>query len=98
VCASLSGTAPGTPLAPGYVMPLNFDSLTWTLISLVNTPVLANGFGTLPANGRAVATFNVPPGLAAPLAGYTIHFAATGVDPSFQFRFVTNARGLGILP
>ena len=96
VCGTLSGTSPGTPLAPGLVLPLNVDGLTLALIQLVNTPLLARGAGALDLGGQATATFAVPPGLLGWLNGRTIHWAAAGVDTTW--RFVSNARGLQIVP
>jgi hypothetical protein len=97
VAATLSGTSPGIQLAPGLVLPIVYDGLTAGMLQLANTPILQNGIGTLDANGRAIATFAVPPGLLSFLSGRTIHWAAAGADAS-GFRLATNATPLLILP
>ncbi|MEY3160995.1 MAG: hypothetical protein RIT25_986, partial [Planctomycetota bacterium] len=46
---------------------------------LANDPTgtfLQNGLGTLDANGRAVASFQAPPGLLAPLIGGSVTWSA----------------------
>jgi hypothetical protein len=98
VCGTLSGTTPGTQLAPGYLLPLNFDALTMGLIQAVNSPLLGNGLGVVGLSGSSTATFAVPPGLLSMLNGRTIHWAAIGADASVRWQFTTNARGLLITP
>lgn len=97
VLGSLSGTSPGTPVASGITLPLNWDGLTTGLLDAINTPLLVNGFAALDANGTGSATFQLPPGIA-PLAGKTIHWAALGATTSSQWLFVTNASALALLP
>ena len=50
---------------------VNYTDLTYTA---ANTAILAKFSGTLDANGRATASFNVPSGLP-PLVGLTLHHA-----------------------
>jgi hypothetical protein len=92
-----SGTAPGTPIAPGLVLPLNFDPILQFTFDNVNTPLLTNTLGTLDANGRATATLNFPPTvIAGALQG---HFAAAILDiPTASVWSVTNAVPLTINP
>ena len=97
VLGTLSGTSPGTQVAPGLTLPLNWDGLTTGLLDAVNTPLLVNGFGSLDQNGTAQAKFNLPPGLGL-LSGKTIHWSALGATPASQFLFVTNASALVLLP
>ncbi|MGE3174915.1 MAG: DUF1028 domain-containing protein [Planctomycetota bacterium] len=57
--ASLSGTAPGVQLAPGIVLPLQPDTLTFALLdSAPSNPVL---LGPLDAQGRRQVSLQVPP-------------------------------------
>jgi hypothetical protein len=60
-----SGTAPGTPLAPGVTVPLNGDILTTLGLESVNGPVFQQFLGTLDATGIGRATFAWPAGLGA---------------------------------
>ncbi len=74
--AGISGSSPGFLWQPGYPVPLNID---WVTTGLANDPTgtfLQNGLGTLDANGRAVATFQAPPGLLAPLVGGSVTWSA----------------------
>ncbi len=98
VLGGLSGSSPGTPLGGGLQLPLNFDGLTGALLTLVNTPVLQNGLGTLDANGRAAATFAVPPMVLGGIAWQRITWAAVGIDGYGQLVFVTNPMNLVIVP
>ena len=94
VTGSLSGSAPGTVLAPGLVLPLNIDGLTLGLIQAVNTPLLQNGLVTLDSQGRATSVFSVPPGVLRALTGQTITWAGLAVDVAGEVALVTNASPL----
>lgn len=78
VVATSMGTDVGFPhpFHPALTVPLNFDPL-WTDLSVAwnNSPVWGNTFGVLDANGRATASFTMPPGNAGFL-GTTVHHAA----------------------
>ena len=70
--ASFSGSAPGTPLPGGPVLPLNFDALTY--LSANPSAAAFQGFsGALDADGAAAAQLTVPP--VPLLAGRTVSFA-----------------------
>jgi len=97
VLGTLSGTSPGTTLAPGLVLPLRWDGLTDGLLSAINTSLFTNAFASLDAAGSGAATLNLPPGLGF-LQGKTIHFAGIGATPAGQIAFVTNAVPLALLP
>ncbi len=97
VCGSLSGSSPGTPLAPGFTLPLNVDAITQGLLGAVNTPLLLNGFANLSPAGTGLAEFQMIPGITV-LSGKTLHFAAIGANASAQYLFTTNAKGLALLP
>lgn len=76
ILAGISGSSPGFVWQPGYPVPLNID---WVTTGLANDPTgtfLQNGLGTLDANGRAVATFQAPAGLLAPLIGGSVTWSA----------------------
>jgi len=53
-------------------------------------PPLTDGFGTLDGNGRATATFTLPPGLGA-LLGLDVHHAFAVLDPAGEVLFTSNA-------
>ncbi len=95
---ALAGSVPGTPIAPGFVLPLNVDGLTWALVAAANTPLFANSIGVLDASGGAVATLNLAPGLATALVGRVIHVAAAATQSASGVVFVTNAAAFLILP
>ncbi|MBZ0152316.1 MAG: hypothetical protein K8J09_12375 [Planctomycetes bacterium] len=80
VVASGSGTRPGflSPLGP-QTIPLNLDGWTSLSLQLANTAVYSNTLGLLDANGRANASFSLPPGVAG-LAGTTLHHAVVVLD------------------
>jgi len=62
VLGSATGTYPGFPLPGGYVeMPLVWDSLTDTVLALLNISVFLDFLGQLDGSGRAVATIDAPP-------------------------------------
>lgn len=91
--ASASGTAPGTPLAPGVTLPLNLDPITDLVVANFNTPLFVNFLGTLNTKGAAVATLNVPP---IPLGGpLGLDFAGVLLNP---VDFATNAVHVTLLP
>lgn len=91
-----SGTQPGIPLAPGLVLPLNFDPLTQLGLDGFNGPVFGSFLGLLDAQGRAQATFTLPPLAGVPL-GQT-HFAAVLLGNVQLFTAVSNPIGLQLLP
>ena len=95
---TLSGTAPGLPVAPGYTLPLNYDHLVLLLLNSANTPLFSNSVGFLDAGGGTLAAFHASPGLLNGLAGQTLHFAGFALDAGFQFVFTTNAVGVAINP
>ena len=75
VLTGLTGTYPGFPLK-GVHVPLNFDVVTTTAFSLINTPVMQNFLGTLDGNGQATAVFSAF-GLPSPAAiGLALYFDA----------------------
>jgi hypothetical protein len=78
ILGSISGHQPGIPLAPGVVLPLNIDE--YFLISLTPNILVVPSVGMLDAQGRAAATFTLPPGLAP--AGTIINHAALVLDAS----------------
>ncbi|MCU0862187.1 MAG: M64 family metallo-endopeptidase [Planctomycetes bacterium] len=91
-----SGTQPGIGLAPGLVLPINYDPLTQLGLDGLNGPVFGGFLGLLDAQGRAQATFTLPPSASVPL-GQT-HFAAVLLGNTQLFTAVSNPIGLQILP
>lgn len=89
-----SGTAPGTPLAPGITVPLNQDFCTQLGLAAVNGAWFQNFLGVLDAQGLGRATFQLPANSG--LLASTGHFAALLVDPVLGFAAVTNPVGIGL--
>jgi len=88
VAGTASGTEPGTPYGP-VIIPLNVDSVTWTIYNNVNKPSLQDFFGVLDNLGRGNATLAPASKHLAPLVGKTLHFAfitptALGADFASQ--------------
>ncbi len=98
VLASLSGSTPGTLLAPGFEVPIVFDFATTGLYSAANTPLFPGGIGLLDASGVGTATFAPAPRFISPLAFSTVTWAAFGIDAQGQGLFVTNPATMLILP
>ena len=69
-----SGTWPGLPLP--FSLPLNFDPFTDLGITAVNSTVFAKFRGTLDANGKATASFQVPATAAPYVTGLRFDFAS----------------------
>ena len=86
---SAAGTAPGTVLPGGGVLPLNRDFLLDYILRHLNGPSFTNFLGTLDASGEAAATLDtlgpLPPVVP---SGTTLHFAFTALYP---FDFQSNA-------
>ncbi len=64
ILGGLSGTKPGfrLPDAPKVVnVDLNFDGFTSSVLSFLNTATFSNFFKKLDANGKATASFTLPP-------------------------------------
>ena len=87
VFGTTSGTQPGLVIAPGFLLPLNFDAYTQMTLGMPQAPVFTSLFGFLDANGDAQAAFSLPTGLEPDLIGLTLHHAfvttANLVDPNF---------------
>jgi len=97
VIGSLSG--PGTtPWQPGYDLPLVWDIVSEGLIGIVNTPLFVDAQGALDGTGRAVATFQMPPGVLSVLLGQQVTWAAVGFDGLGLAQYVTNPTTMAILP
>jgi hypothetical protein len=93
---SLTGIDPGTPLPGGaVVLPLNWDVLTGSVISLANTPVFSNFMGTLDASGHSVARFDTLGPLPIPPWSYGLYFAFALNNP---WDFVSNPVTIQIVP
>jgi hypothetical protein len=91
-----SGTTPGTPLAPGLVLPLNVDGLTQLGLDSLNGPIFGGFLGLLNAQGIGQAQFTLPPSTAIPTG--TTHFASVLLGSTTLFTAVSNPIELTLLP
>ncbi len=71
---SATGIEPGVPLG-NAVLPLLPDAYLAQTLSQPNSSILQGSLGVLDAWGRGYATFELPPGVPASLAGLTLHHA-----------------------
>lgn len=91
---SVSGTTPGILLPGGHAtLPLNWDMFTNIVIGWVNTSIFTDFMGTLNADGKAMATFNMPP--VTGLSGIAMYYAYCLSDP---FDYVSNPVQIDIVP
>lgn len=88
ILGSVSGTRPGTPVLGGIV-PLVFDAYTSFTLGFPNMAPLVASLGTLDAQGKAVAAFRLPAGLAG-LAGLRLDHAALLAPQTSTLDFVSN--------
>jgi hypothetical protein len=77
--ASFAGTTPGIQLAPGIVLPLNPDALTYIMVDLAQTGSVLGGL--LDAQGRRTVPLSVPPGLFLQQRGSQLDFAFLTLVP-----------------
>ncbi|MGK0204192.1 MAG: hypothetical protein ACI89X_002719 [Planctomycetota bacterium] len=78
---SVTGSAPGVPLALGVVLPLNIDTLFNAMLVLPNSPSFVNTLGVVDVTGRADSTVIVPQGELFPaLIGWELNFAHVVFD------------------
>ncbi|QDU86505.1 hypothetical protein Pla163_36560 [Planctomycetes bacterium Pla163] len=99
IVGSASGTDPGVLLAPGLLVPLNVDSYGLSTVYSPGKPPLVGSVGLLDQDGVSVRSFVVPFGLAASLAGLTLHHAYLVYDPfTLVFEDVSNAVPLTLVP
>jgi hypothetical protein len=72
----LSGISPGTPLPGGMAtLPLNWDSFTNLVLSMLSTPYFTNFLGMLDPLGSGMAQMNTMGPLPASAIGLTLSFA-----------------------
>ena len=99
ILGSLTGTAPGIPLGGGITLPLVIDS--YTIFSVENTnqpPIFGNTLGVLDGMAAATSTFTLPPGIAGPAVGLSLHHASLILDPSLAPAYATNPISVRIDP
>ncbi|MBL8752209.1 MAG: hypothetical protein JNK15_02825, partial [Planctomycetes bacterium] len=96
--ASISGTSPGFVWQPGFPVALNIDGITTALASDPNGGVLANGLGNFDANGHAVATLTIPPGVLTFLAGLPIWWSFVSTTPGGQPACVGDTKQMTLWP
>ncbi|MGE3171627.1 MAG: FG-GAP repeat protein [Planctomycetota bacterium] len=83
VVGSITGTTPGIPLAPGVLVPLNFDAYTQLTLE-PGSPVVAPSL-LLDADGAGSAAFQLPAGTGPEFAGLVLHHAVVGIHPTLGF-------------
>jgi hypothetical protein len=74
IVATLSGTAPGTPLG-AITVPLNADPFTNVVLAFTPSPMFAGFFGNLDGQGQASAQMNMLGVFNQSWAGTRMHFA-----------------------
>lgn len=98
VLASVSGTAPPTPIGGGIDLPLALDSYTLYSFEHANQPPYKKSFGLLDVNGHARARVTIPSGTLASLVGLTFNHAAVSVALNGTPTGVSNPAPLTLLP
>ncbi len=93
--ASVSGTAPGTPLPGGPTLPLNVDSFTWQAYGWVNTILFQNFRGNLSWGSSTASALLDTLGPKPWAAGTTLYFAYT-LEGAWDF--ASNPVAVEILP
>lgn len=91
-----SGTAPGLQLSPTAFLPLNLDGFTDLGIALTNSPAFGAFLGVFDAQGRAHATFALPP--ATGLVSMQTNFACLVATDTDLFAAASNAVTVDLLP
>lgn len=92
---SVTGASPGIQVNPFTLIPLNYDVYMQYTISHPNTALLSNSLATLDGQGKATATFNLPPGLSGSFLGVTAHHAFALVVP---INYASNAVSVTLVP
>lgn len=90
VAGSVTGTAPGTPVA-GFTMPLNVDAYTLQMLQNPALPPLLDNVGVLDANGRAEARVRIPAGTPSSFIGTVLDHAYLVLDSIGTVTMVSNA-------
>ncbi|MBL8750891.1 MAG: hypothetical protein JNK78_17150 [Planctomycetes bacterium] len=91
-----SGTSPGLQLTPSTFLPLNLDNFSNLGLALANSPIFGAFLGVLDAQGRAHATFALPPGTGLP--SVQTHFAFLIANDVDLFAAASNAISLTLTP
>jgi hypothetical protein len=96
---SASGTLPGIPLVPDFLLPLAYDAYLERTLVFPNQPPLSNSLATLNAAGRAQATFTLPAPALPSLLGLTLQHACVCLDVTGPaLTFVSNPAALEFVP
>ena len=96
---SLSGTAPGSLLPGGLVLPLNTDVLLIGMLTQPNTPLFVDTLGTIGAGGKAQSSIYIPPGLLLPsLVGLEMSLSHVVIDSGGLAVEVSNVETVSIVP
>jgi len=99
VLGSVTGTAPGLPVAPGIVLPLNIDFYFNLTLNKPNQVPLLASFAALNGVGHGAATFLIPAGTDPALAGLVVNHAFLAIDPLVPAAtFASNAAPVTLVP
>lgn len=99
VLGSVSGTAPGQPIAPGLSLPLNPDAYFAYTLAQPNHAPLSGSLQVLGAGGAASASFTLPAASSASLVGTLVQHAFVTIDVAAgAITFASNARAVELLP
>lgn len=88
----------GPTIINGVTIPLTWDSLMWQMMSGDAPPVFVNPYGALTGVGDGWAEIRVPPGLATPYIGTTLHFAAVTHNIFMAMQMSSVALPVTVLP
>jgi hypothetical protein len=96
---SASGTTPGLPLAPGWILPLQLDAYLQLTLAAPNAGPFGSTLGFLDASGGAGAALSLPAGSAPAFPGGTLHHAYFSFDlVTLAVTSVSNAVPVLLLP
>jgi len=96
---SLAGTAPGSMLPGGLMLPLNTDALLIGMLTQPNTPLFVDTLGTIDATGNAQSSIYIPAGLLLPaLIGLEMSLSHVVIDSSGFAVEVSNVETVSIVP
>ncbi|MEO0652329.1 MAG: hypothetical protein AAFZ65_16775, partial [Planctomycetota bacterium] len=98
ILGSLSGTAPGLPLAVDVTLPLNYDAYTQQTLLLANSGPFVDTLGLLDANGTGAAQLLVAGGQYPSLVGLSMHHASVGLNLFNGDRSASNPVELTFVP
>ncbi len=84
VLGSVTGTSPGIPVGPGFVLPLVWDVYSELTLDFANNAVFTDFIGTLDGTGSATASLVMPASVPAILIGFELYHAYVVTDSGFK--------------